>query len=52
MQTKVKAAFEQDRAELGRPLAHYGDALISDSKDQRLLLDYRARTDQWIVVSL
>src|SRR5262245_41716668 len=46
-QTNARQSFDRHKDELARFLQHYGDALISDSKDQRLLFDYRTLSDEW-----
>ena len=49
--SRSKAMFNADKAELTRLLQKYGDTLISDAKDQRLLNDYRTLAEQWIAGS-
>ncbi len=44
----AKAVLDESKAALARLLQHYGDELISDAQDQRMLSDFRALSDQWI----
>ena len=47
-QNKARIAFDTSHAELTRLLRYYADSLISDSQDQRQLLEYRTLSDRWI----
>src|SRR5262245_50452245 len=44
---KARESFAARRAELGPLLQHYGDALVSDDRDRRLLDDFRAANADW-----
>ena len=44
----AKAALDESKAALARLLQNYGDELISDARDQRMLSDFRALNDEWI----
>jgi len=46
-QGKAKADFDEDKTALRVLLQHYADELVSDPKDQRLLSDFRALSDEW-----
>jgi two-component system sensor histidine kinase/response regulator len=45
--SNAKAALDESKAALARLLQNYGDELISDAQDQRMLSDFRALNDQW-----
>ena len=48
-QTKARAAFDVDNAEVNRLLEKYADDLVSDDRDRRLMDDYRRLSREWIV---
>ena len=45
--SNAKAALDESKAALARLLQNYGDELISDARDQRMLSDFRALNDEW-----
>src|SRR5512134_2203504 len=44
----ARQAFAARRAELDQQVRRYGDTLVSDDKDRRLLDEFRAVSGQWI----
>ncbi|MFN0068188.1 MAG: response regulator [Limisphaerales bacterium] len=47
-QDKARVAFNEDKTELARELGDYGDGLIADEKDRRLMNDFRDLSRDWI----
>ena len=43
----ARAAFEEDDAEVNRLLQEYADRLVLNSRDQRLLEEYRSLSREW-----
>ena len=46
-QARARALFEEDKADLARLLARFGDALVTGEKDRRLLGEYLALGREW-----
>ena len=47
VQARSRRAVAGRRAELDQLFGQYGDALVSDDKDRRLLEDFRALSERW-----
>ena len=45
---RSESLYREDKGQLEKDLAHYGDSLISDEKDRRLLSDFRTLSREWI----
>ncbi len=45
---RVKATLEANKAAFNQRLQKYGDELVSDEKDRRLLDDFKSASRQWI----
>ena len=48
-QTRARALFDADKAELARLLVKYADEFISDDMDRRMLSDFRELSREYIV---
>jgi PAS domain S-box-containing protein len=46
---RFEAAFDRDETNLNTLLRQYADSMISDSRDRRMMDDYRALTRNWLV---